>query len=443
MKPYIVCSFYTKNTPYEEEVKILRASCAKFNIKTDIRGYDSRGSWVRNCAIKSEFIYEVLVSNPGINVVFIDSDGEIMAYPELFDTLDCDIAGHYKDGWELMSNTLYFKNTASVRQFVRYWIDMQAAKPTEWDQKIMDKCLKEYKEPLNLKFVDLPPVYAQIFDTMAKNGQPIIEQHQASRRFKTKVTKNAPANIPDEAMKRGPRIADDGTFYIPRCPDSVAKLLEKDFCKFANENRWHIRSHGSIPIDDLKRYFQGKPCYIVGKGPSLDRLTPTDFPLKDSPIICINESIHKVESLPIENKLFILQQDTWLKSTCKPAKDTTIMVLNYSCQHWYADIRDKVCFHFAELGLRKRHLSCIYAIALAKLCGATAFKLLAFDASLNKDTGYARAIGYEPEQGGSRDRFLTHRLTILREANPVPLEFIPVGLAESSSCTQPLCKDNH
>ena len=143
MKPYIVCSFYTKNTPYEEEVKILRASCAKFNIKTDIRGYDSRGSWVRNCAIKSEFIYEVLVSNPGINVVFIDSDGEIMAYPELFDTLDCDIAGHYKDGWELMSNTLYFKNTASVRQFVRFWIYMQAAKPTEWDQKIMDKCLKK------------------------------------------------------------------------------------------------------------------------------------------------------------------------------------------------------------------------------------------------------------------------------------------------------------
>lgn len=443
MKPFIVCSFYTKNTPYEEEIKIMLASCKRFNIPTFILSYDSRGTWVKNCAIKSEFVFEALIRNSDKNLVFLDSDAEIKQYPRLFESLTCDISAHYKDGWELMSNTIFMQNNSKVQQLVRYWITMQQENPIEWDQKVLDRCIKQYGSQLGIIFQDLPPTYAQIFDSMKKFGDPVIEQHQASRRFKKKISSGISTTLPESIKKLHPRFFDDGTFYLTRCTPDIEKTLKADYNKFTNEPRWFPKSKGSIPLSDLKRYFDGKECYIIGKGPSLDRLQAIDFPNQGAPIICLNESIRKVESLGIANKLFVLQQDAWLKETCRPKQTTTTMLLNHSCQNWYPDIGDKFIFHHLELGLKKRFLSVTYAIAIAKLCGVKTFKLLCFDAALTQNTGYAKIIGYDATRGGDPKRFLNHRGGILNHAKPIPLEFIPVTLAESSSCTPLLCKDNH
>ena len=55
-RDFIICGYYTKNTPYEEEIKHLVATCKQFDLNVHTQGYDSRGSWVQNCAIKGEFV---------------------------------------------------------------------------------------------------------------------------------------------------------------------------------------------------------------------------------------------------------------------------------------------------------------------------------------------------------------------------------------------------
>jgi hypothetical protein len=135
----------------------------------------------------------------------------------------------------------------------------------------------------------------------------------------------------------------------------------------------------------------------------------------------------------------MLQQDTWLKETCRPKN--AILLLNQSCQHWYADIKEKFVFYHLELRLSKRQLSVIYAIAFAKCCEVSKFILYAFDAATIKDTSYAKSIGYSPLKGGSPVRFLEHRKIIEKHAGKIPLEFYiknPAGvLNENPSVVLP------
>jgi len=424
-RKFIICGFYTRETPYEKEILGLTGSCKEFNLPVYIQGYESRGSWVRNCAIKPEFIYETMARFRDFNVVYVDADAKIKKYPELFDDLMSDIAVHYKDGKELLSGTIFVQNTAKMQEFIRHWISAQNTRPREWDQRTLQWCLDKYKNAMHLDIGYLPPNYTQIYDTMAKCGEPVIEHYQASRRFHRRVDEGLLKLIPERIMGLRPRIFDDGTFFLTRCNLEIETLLSKDFCKFTNENRWYPRTRSTLRIENLIPYFKNRECYLIGKGPSLDKLIKEDFTNPEAPIICINESIHKIVSLELPNKLFVLQQDAWLRNTCRPKKEGVIMLLAYSCQHWYHDFGDKFCFHYIEIGLNKHSISAVYAIAIAKLCKCTNFKLYAFDAAVNKNTQYADSVGYNSAVGGNPNRFLEHRKSLLIHAGKIPLEFYP------------------
>ena len=54
-----VVSYYTKNTPYEDEIKHLIASCEKFGIPYEIDGIPNLGSWEKNCC------YQLLPAKAG------------------------------------------------------------------------------------------------------------------------------------------------------------------------------------------------------------------------------------------------------------------------------------------------------------------------------------------------------------------------------------------
>ena len=52
-----------------------------------------------------------------------------------------------------------------------------------WDQKVLQYIIDQ-SEDLHLNIIRLPPTYCQIFDLMQDEGNPVIEQFQASRRLK-------------------------------------------------------------------------------------------------------------------------------------------------------------------------------------------------------------------------------------------------------------------
>ena len=152
----------------------------------------------------------------------------------------------------------------------------------------------------------------------------------------------------------------------------------------------------------------GGAVYIVGKGPSLDRLTPDDFAeFPDAPILCINESIHAVERLDIPSgRLFCVQYDRLDNVSNKPQRATWLL----SSFAWDAQ-RGKdagaIKYDLKDVSPDKPNLTANTAISIASLAGADTAVMLGFDAAFGGNCDYAKSIGHSPYlQGQSPRRFI-------------------------------------
>ena len=207
-------------------------------------------------------------------------------------------------------------------------------------------------------------------------------------------------------VPRGIRKSRNGSYWITKPNPKLEEWLN-DNCVKDKGLIWWPKLECMQNFTPLTEYFNGKACYIVGKGPSLDFLSEKDFPDATLPVICINESIHKVEKLTITNQLFCMQQDTSLKDTCRPKR--AILICSTPARYWYRDVTKMYTFLVTSFGIKHPTLTAGYAIKMALSLGTTSFVFLCFDACVNKKTAYAKCIGYECTRGGNPKRFLSHR----------------------------------
>ncbi|MBR4220331.1 MAG: hypothetical protein IKR81_04190, partial [Victivallales bacterium] len=135
-------------------------------------------------------------------------------------------------------------------------------------------------------------------------------------------------------------------------------------------------------------------AYLVGKGKSLDTLTPLDFPDHEAPVLCCNEAIHTIEKLALANPVFCIQQDASLKETCRPERSGWLL----SSQAWGLGKGDAYPlaqkFIPDEHGLKSSTLTAAVALRLLAEAGTRRVVMLAFDAHVNRDCNYADAIGH-------------------------------------------------
>ena len=414
----IVLSFYTENTLYADEVTEFVASLKSVGLHHHVIPVSNRGCWELNTSIKPEIIQSMLHKTTE-DILYVDIDARIRKYPKLLDNFEGDIGVHYRNDRELLSGTIFLKNNAKVRKLVDYWVKAQQESPMTWDQKVLAKILSTDKD---ITVVNLPATYTQIFDLMADSGDPVIEHFQASRHNKEKVmlAQTHPPKVIDGMRVR---IASDGTFFIPRGNKAAEQYLDKRFTRVKNELRWFPAFEGSTKTTVLEHEFKDKPCYIVGKGVSLDKLTESIFE-KDVPIICINEAIHKVEELNLPNVLICIQQDATLKNTCKPTRPETHLFITESCNGQYDDFKNTSIFRPEEFGIFSNSLTVIFAIKLAAFFGCTEFRLVAFDACITGNTDYASCLEHESKDGGNPNRFLSHRKKIEDAASGILLTWI-------------------
>ena len=150
---FIITAFYTEDTPYEQEVQHLRSSLEALQLKHDIRPYKNRGEWVINAGIKPEHIYNIMLAYPTDNIVYVDADAVVRQYPTLFNDIEEDIGVHYYKGKELLSGTIFFKNTPRVLKLLEDWIYAQTKNERTWDQKIFQQLLVDNPD---IKIRDLP-----------------------------------------------------------------------------------------------------------------------------------------------------------------------------------------------------------------------------------------------------------------------------------------------
>jgi hypothetical protein len=199
---WIIISYYTVGTGYEVEIEKLRQSLIKFELPHHIEGIKSRGSWIKNVHYNNELILKAFDMFPDKAIVSLDADAVVERYPALFDTLDCDFAAHmhtWKSGRvELLCSTMYWQGNRKTRKFLAEVIERHKVYPQETQQPGMLRTLKSWGIQ-RIKFVSLPPQYARIFDLMESVKYPVINQYQASRRFRKAVNR---AGMPKQITTR-------------------------------------------------------------------------------------------------------------------------------------------------------------------------------------------------------------------------------------------------
>jgi len=184
----IVVSYYTSNE-YKKFADVMEQSAIKFGLETDVQEIPSRGSWKANTYHKASFLAEMLKKHSGRNILWLDADSELLAYPDLFDNPDYDLAVHYHDwpdrrGRELMSGTLLLVNEPHVRDLIDEWTELNAKnidnQDVPWGQKNLESVLETKFD--TIRTMVLPEPYCRT-DQMGE-GKTVVQQKQASRKLR-------------------------------------------------------------------------------------------------------------------------------------------------------------------------------------------------------------------------------------------------------------------
>jgi hypothetical protein len=198
----VIISFYTLDTPYEQEVLHLIDSCKQFSLPHHIKGVPSLGSWERNCAYKPTFILNTLnqLKKP---VLWVDADAVFMKAPDftLFSDCDCALRINPKvpeDHPErIYSGTVFVNYTPHGLTLIEQWqtecqnrhhiaplfLQLFGRDSYFWDHIALTDVLAKNKEAI---IKNIPIAYCKIFDGDT-NVEAVIEHRQASRRFKHEI----------------------------------------------------------------------------------------------------------------------------------------------------------------------------------------------------------------------------------------------------------------
>jgi len=244
--------------------------------------------------------------------------------------------------------------------------------------------------------------------------------------------------VPSEVCKQRVRRFGDGTFGIPRKHRQAMAELDANFVRVPGELKWYAKGEAGHDINKLRPILKGKQIYMVGKGSSLDRISAVDFPNQDAVIMCVNESIHKIETLNLPHVTLAMQHDVRLQRECLPKR--AAIIINPGLIHWYHDIKNKYVLAPPFVGEPRACLTSILGLKLAKKFGCLKITFLCFDACIDGSLDYADCIGHTPARGGDPRRFLEHCQRIKLALDGHPHEFVKVKapVKASTDTHQPL-----
>lgn len=214
----------------------------------------------------------------------------------------------------------------------------------------------------------------------------------------------------------------DGSFWLPKANPKIEGELDLQMNRVPGSLKWFPK-YNSLPFEDIYKLLEGKEVNIVGKGPSLDRLTSSD--LGGRPTFAINEAIHRVEKYNDPEITFGIVQDGNLKSSCTPTMGAGL-ICNARVMGWYATAPRLWVFSPGDFDLGVTAITALIAVRLAARGRATKLRMLAFDAALNKDLRYAASIGHQPNLYGPPTRFLGHRSDI-EASSTLQLDWVTIA----------------
>lgn len=218
----------------------------------------------------------------------------------------------------------------------------------------------------------------------------------------------------------------DGSYMIPRRNMVAEEYMDKIGIRCRRQLRWFL------PLEGFDLDFT-KSVYMIGKGPSLDQLRREHFE-PGRTVICINESIHKVLSLGLDNPIFVFSQDENLGTTCKVVGPKYVIAPKIA--KFYIEHPNTTVINPARVGPTATTITANFAIYTGRHFGVEHFDMLCFDACVNKNTEYAECIGHSSIKGGDPKRFLNHRRILMEAIGKATAKFIiPEALPSEVSGT--------
>jgi|GEM_PF-3160029 len=177
--PYII-SFYTENTLYELEAKILQESCETLKLPYYIKGVENLGCWEINTAFKAGFIKRCLEHHKG-PILWVDADGELLKKPTGFTgsigiPIKPDLSQDHP--LKISSSTLYFDYRKPAIEFLESWAQKCEKAPYQCEKHHLRKTLFERNQWEGLFNLELH-----------KTNKPLIRHYEASRFLRKLVNK--------------------------------------------------------------------------------------------------------------------------------------------------------------------------------------------------------------------------------------------------------------
>lgn len=209
----------------------------------------------------------------------------------------------------------------------------------------------------------------------------------------------------------------DGGYWLTKRDSKIEKELDTNFKR--EGTKWYPPAT-DITLESLRDAFKNQQVQIIGKGPSLAKVTDAIFSI--GPIICINESIRIIENIVRPN--FVIQYDGRLRENCLPKFAT--MLLGTGAKGWYIGLKNKIIFDpLRDFKIPYGSLSAIYALHFGKLMGCINARMIGFDGCINGIITYDSRLGtveryvHEKKTG---ERFLTHRPRIEAVAKKLAMD---------------------
>lgn len=223
-------------------------------------------------------------------------------------------------------------------------------------------------------------------------------------------------------IPKGVRVAKNGTMWHPRPTKSLLEFMDNHFERIDN-NSWRPKGNATS-YKDAGIKIKSK-AYIIGKGPTLDKVVSGEIKLDPSySIVTVNDACN-----PLAKAGFKIDFTVVADAGPIYIDPTVTVICSTQAQSCHAD---PYIFSSRELGLPTNMIGGGVAITLASYYGAKECVGVAFDAVQSGNITYAKSLGHDPIN--STESYRNHGPMLEKSAKQAKIKFSYLDL--SSSYTQ-------